>query len=47
MLGLLKPKPIPYNLQMKEQKITKSIRLIKDLKMYVFGTPYITTFIVL
>jgi len=45
-LKLLRPKPTPYNLRMEDQKITKSIGLIKDLKMYVLGTPYITNFIV-
>jgi hypothetical protein len=46
-LGLLKPKPTPYNLRMVNQNTTKPIGLIKDLKMYVHGIPYIATFIIL
>jgi hypothetical protein len=33
--------------QMVDQTITKPIGLIRDLKMYVHGIPYISTFIVL
>ncbi len=43
-LGLPKPKPGPYNLRMVNQTTTKPMGLIKDLKIYVHGIPYITTF---
>jgi hypothetical protein len=46
-LGLPKPKPAPYNLRMANQTTTKLVGLIRDLKIYVHGIPYITTFIVL
>jgi hypothetical protein len=45
-LGLVKPKPTPYNLKMAHQTTTKPVWLIRDLKIYVHGIPYITTFIV-
>jgi hypothetical protein len=44
-LGL--PKLEPYNLWIANQTTTKLVGLIKDLKMYVHGIPYIATFIVL
>jgi len=46
-LGLPKPKPTPYNLRMANQTITKLVGLIRDLKIYVHGIPYITIFIIL
>jgi len=46
-LGLPKPKLAPYNLRMANQTTTKPVGLIKDLKIYVHGIPYITTFILL
>jgi hypothetical protein len=46
-LGLPKPKPAPYNLKMANQITTKPMGLIKDLKIYVHGIPYIIMFIVL
>jgi hypothetical protein len=46
-LGLLKPKPTPYNLMMANQTTTKLVGLIRDLKIYVHSTPYVITFIVL
>jgi len=46
-LGLPKPKPTPYNLRMADQTTTKPMGLIKDLKIYVHGIPYITTFTIL
>jgi hypothetical protein len=46
-LGLLKPKPAPYNLKMSNQTITKLMILICDLKIYVHYIPYVITFIVL
>jgi hypothetical protein len=46
-LGLPKPKPAPYNLKMADQTITKPMGSIKDLKIYVHGIPYITTFTIL
>ncbi len=46
-LGLLKPKPAPYNLKMAYQTTTKLVGLIRDLMIYVHGIPYIIMFIVL
>jgi hypothetical protein len=46
-LGLPKPKPTPYNLEMVDQTTTKPANLIRNLKIYVHGIPYITTFIIL
>jgi len=46
-LGLVKPKPTPYNLRMANQTITKPMGLIRDLKIYVRGIPYIITFTIL
>jgi len=46
-LGLPKPKPAPSNLRMADQTTTKPIGLIKDLRMYVHGIPYIAIFSVL
>jgi hypothetical protein len=43
-LGLPKLKPAPYNLRMANQTTTKPMGLIIDLKIYVHGIPYITTF---
>ncbi len=45
-LGLPKPKPTPYNLRMVDQTTTKLVGLIRDMKIYVLGIPYITIFIV-
>jgi hypothetical protein len=45
-LAFPKPKPAPYNLRMANQTTTKLVGLIRDLKIYVHGIPYITTFIV-
>jgi hypothetical protein len=46
-MGLPKLKPTLYNLRMVDQTTTKPMGLIKDLKIYVHGIPYINTFIVL
>jgi hypothetical protein len=46
-LGLLKPKPTPYNMKTVYQTTTKLMGLIRDLKIYVHGIPYKITFIVL
>ncbi len=46
-LGLPKPKHASYNIRMVDQTTTKLVGLIRDLKIYVHGIPYITTFIVL
>ncbi len=46
-LRLPKPKLAPYNLRMVDQTTTKPMGLIKDLKIYVHGIPYITTFTIL
>jgi hypothetical protein len=42
-LGLLKLNPTFYNLHMVDQTITKPFGLIKDLKIFVHGIPYIVT----
>jgi hypothetical protein len=34
-LGLPKPKPTPYNLRITYQTTTKSMGLIRDMKIYV------------
>jgi hypothetical protein len=46
-LGLPKPKLALYNLRMANQKTTKLVGLIRVLKIYVHGIPYITTFTIL
>jgi hypothetical protein len=46
-LGLPKSKPAPYNMKMENQTTIKPMGLIRDLKIYVHGIPYITMFIVL
>jgi len=45
-LGLPKLKPTPYNMRMVDQTTTKLVGLIRDLKIYVHGIRYITTFII-
>jgi hypothetical protein len=46
-LGLPKPEPTPYNLRMANQTTTKLMVLIRDLKIYVHGIPYIIMFTIL
>jgi hypothetical protein len=46
-LGLPKPKLAPYNLKMVDQTTTKLVGLIRNLKIYVHGIPYITKFTIL
>jgi len=46
-LGLPKPKLAPYNLRMVDETTTKPMGLIKDLKIYVHGIPYIIMFTIL
>jgi hypothetical protein len=46
-LGLPKPKPAPYNLRMTNQTTTKLMGLIRNMKIYVHGIPYIIMFTVL
>jgi hypothetical protein len=46
-LGLPKPKLAPYNLRMADQTTIKLVGLIRDLKTYVHGIPYITMFTLL
>jgi hypothetical protein len=46
-LGFRKPKLAPYNLKMVDQITTKPMGLFRNLKIYVHGIPYITTFTVL
>jgi hypothetical protein len=46
-LGLSKQKPTPYNLHMANQTIAKPLGLIKDLKFFVHGIPYVMTFTII
>ncbi len=46
-LGLPKLKLAPYDLKMADQTTIKFVGLIKDLKIYVHGIPYIIMFTVL
>jgi len=46
-LGPPKSKLAPYNIKMVDQTPTKLVGLIRDLKIYVRGIPYIVKFIVL
>ncbi len=41
-LGL--PKPAPYNLRMVDQTTIKPIGLIQNMKILVYGIPYVMTF---
>jgi hypothetical protein len=46
-LGLSKPNPTLCNLLMADQTIIKPLGLIKDLKIFVHGIPYMVTFVVI
>ncbi len=46
-MGLSKFKLAPYNLKMANQTTTKLVGLIRDLKIYVHGIPYINTLTIL
>jgi hypothetical protein len=46
-LRLPKPAPTPCNLRMTDQTTTKFVGLIRDLKIYVHGIPYIIMFTIL
>jgi hypothetical protein len=46
-LNLSKLNPTPYNLHMADETIAKPIGLIKDLKIFVHGIPYIVTFTII
>jgi hypothetical protein len=46
-LNLSKPNPAAYNLHMSDQTIAKSFGLIRDLKIFIHGIPYLVTFIVI
>jgi len=46
-LGLPKPRPIPCHLKMAYQNMTKVLGIIENLKIHIYGIPYIATFIVL
>ncbi len=46
-LGLLKPDPTSYNLCMANQTLAKPLGLIRDLKIFVHGIPYIVTFTII
>jgi hypothetical protein len=41
-LGLIKPKPMPYNLRMVHQTIVKPLSLFKKFKIFVHGILYVT-----
>jgi hypothetical protein len=43
--GFLKPKPTPYNMRMVDQTTTKPVGLIRDMKIYVHGIPYIIPYV--
>jgi hypothetical protein len=45
-LGLSKPNPTLYNMLMVDQTIVKPLGLIRDLKTFVHGIPYMVTFII-
>jgi hypothetical protein len=46
-LGMSKPNLAPYNLRMESQTIVKALCLIRDLKIFVHGIPYIITFTII
>jgi hypothetical protein len=46
-LGLPKPKPTPYNLRMVDQTTFKLVGLIQNMKIMLYGVPYVMTFMVL
>jgi hypothetical protein len=46
-LNLSKPNLMLYNMLMVDQIIDKPLGLIKDLKIFVHGIPYMVTFIVI
>ncbi len=46
-MGLLKPKPAPYNMKMADQTTIRPMGLIRDLNIYVQSIPYITMFTML
>ncbi len=46
-LGMSKPKLAPYNMCMANETIIKPLGLTKDLKIIVYGIPYVVTFIVI
>jgi hypothetical protein len=46
-LDLSKTNPTPYNLHMANQTIAKPFSLIRNLKIFVHGIPYIVTFTVI
>ncbi len=46
-MGFPKPKLAPYNLRMAYQTTTKLMGLIRNMKIYVRGIPYITMFTIL
>jgi len=46
-LGLQIPSPVPFNLKMVNQSLTKPVGLIRDVKFQVHGIPYIATFTVM
>jgi hypothetical protein len=46
-LGLPKPKHALYNLRMVDQTTIKLIGLMQNMKILVYGIPYVMTFMVL
>jgi hypothetical protein len=46
-LGLPKPKLAPYNLRIVDQTTFKLIGFIQNMKILLYGIPYVMTFMVL
>ncbi len=46
-LGLSKPRRTPYHLRMANQRMTRPLGIIRNLKIHIHGIPYIATFIIL
>jgi hypothetical protein len=46
-LGLPKPRSAPYHLKMAYQSMIRSLGIIRNLKIHIYGIPYIASFIVL
>jgi DNA-binding protein YbaB len=43
-LGLPKPRLVPYHLKMANLNMTRPLGIIQNLKIYIHGIPYVTTF---
>jgi hypothetical protein len=46
-LGLPKPRSTPYHLRMAYQSMIRPLGIIRNLKIHIYGIPYIVSFIVL